>query len=555
MQRCRPLYIDILDNLLGRTEKKKPPKAARRPVKEWIVHDAAAYDTPSAPERGTERFATGVARRVFRADSYSDQQTGLETPSNGRPQNPSHVHRIPTAHTASSPYSAQKSEPSSASSGRHQHTGSPGTLTCSENAKVSSKTELLLASRRASSEATMAIKNAPNPYTGYEACRGTDEEAAKVLYTTFLSASLDVSGVVNHKKLDRKQMRGYASDYSALLNRLRKDIHLMDKRGFSVGILTINAGLYILKAHDLPYQCLYFLQWGRDVFHVKPDVKSYNIAMSATAKLREGHVQLLWKEMGALAIEPNDASYGVLLQNADMASVPAILREKQTKTLPIRLVDYNIIIGKCRSYYEAFPWLKRLQDEQHRPDRYTIGGLLKACSADGDTENVQAVMALAQQGNVPLGTTLWTALLSVYAAAQDYDGFRDVWKRMRSANVAPNQHTYLVKARLLKVCVQAPRDFYCRQVEELVEQAELALCSSTNMWIAVFEALTKVKDVRTANKLTQCLRTSHVKMTPELLKAFDAACLQPFEVAVADKSNLPLWETSDSNWAMRKVRK
>ena len=385
-----------------------------------------------------------------------------------------------------------------------------------------------------------------DPYHGFGSC--SDSEGAAVIITMELRHTDGGAG--------RRQVNATPSESRNLAPKLRSKVQLMERNGFDIGLETHNACLYVLKMHQLFRQCVYWMTWMEEVYHTKPDVKAYNTTLAAHVKASPADVVPLFTQMLKGGPTPNAATYTILLQVVPEDRLEATLEYKQKSGFKPDIFDYNTILGRCRSYAELEPWLKRMEEGGMGWDKFTLGGILKALAPLGDVQRAEEAFAKATDTyRVQHDTSMYTALLGVYQRTQSWDGFAAVWRRMFAAKVRPNRHTYLCKARMLTRCASpASAAAHLEEVEAMLTSAELANALSPAIWTEVFRSLAKTRDVKGAHKMGAAMFLLKPKLPQELHIAYRAAAKEEYKAVNFEKDkNLSIWQRAESTYATRKV--
>ena len=389
-----------------------------------------------------------------------------------------------------------------------------------------------------------------NPFRGYEGCGGTDEEAGTVILTMGLRKAESEHG--------RRQVAVSPSEAAMLPRTLRRRLQIMEKFGYEIGVATHRACLYVLKQHLLYNQSRYWLGWMEKEFGTRPDAACYNTVMSCAVKGCPGDVPILYAEMRAAGVAATDATFAVLLQASAYEAGPRILAAKKEQGFAPSAVDYNTLVGKAPDFSAAKVWVDALLNEGFTADKYTVGGLLKVCARHGDVPSAQWAVSLAKRSRVRLSTTLYTALLSVYAHNGDMLGFQGTWKLMRSSGMRPNQHTYLTKVRMLSAAARRTGDAAMQELEATVTAAQLASCLSSTLWEAVFDVYAKVSDVAGAQRMGTFMAGCMPRLTPGLQEAYRKAALEVFRVRTSKRDGRPgtLWVTAskEQRYALGKTK-
>eukprot|EP01061_Rhynchopus_euleeides_P015896 TRINITY_DN27008_c0_g1_i1.p1 TRINITY_DN27008_c0_g1~~TRINITY_DN27008_c0_g1_i1.p1 ORF type:complete len:522 (+),score=37.05 TRINITY_DN27008_c0_g1_i1:47-1612(+) len=391
-----------------------------------------------------------------------------------------------------------------------------------------------------------SLHDGKNPYKGFGDL--TDEDAAAVLLTMELRRR---SGTVG-----RRQVAAMPSECAHLSQTLKVKLKDLESSGFDVGVEALNACLYILKQHSLTLHCQGWLRWMQKAYMVAPNTKSYNLLLSSFVVTQPDDVIPTFKQMLQKGPQPDTVTYGILLRVIDYGNVRDVLNLKEDRGFPANAVDYNIIIGRASSFEEAKTWFDEMQAKSFPCDKFTLGGLLKACAHSGEIKNAEWAFETAREAGVVLETTLYTALMGVYKSAQDYDGLTEVWTRMLQAGMKPDAHSYLTKVRLLKSrAVKAGDESMCR-LEETVTSAELSGGLNPTVWEEVFNSYAKIGDAKGAQRMGRLMLDVKSKLPRRLLDAYRAAALQEFTTANLSRDQMAeLWVTRESTYASRKMRR
>ncbi|RLN09290.1 putative pentatricopeptide repeat-containing protein [Panicum miliaceum] len=153
------------------------------------------------------------------------------------------------------------------------------------------------------------------------------------------------------------------------------------------------------------------------------------------------------------------------------------------------IVSRYVRLGLCE---EALDMIVRMQESGFTTDRFTLGSGVAACAHLGDTYSGRAfhghlirraldtdvirgtalVDMYGKSGNMELARLVfdrmdernyvsWDALLSGYVENGLVDSALDTFRKMESANIKPNQHTF---ANLLRLCGDRRYKEYGRQI-------------------------------------------------------------------------------------------
>eukprot|EP01060_Flectonema_neradi_P023853 TRINITY_DN3223_c0_g1_i1.p1 TRINITY_DN3223_c0_g1~~TRINITY_DN3223_c0_g1_i1.p1 ORF type:complete len:565 (+),score=60.59 TRINITY_DN3223_c0_g1_i1:73-1767(+) len=377
-----------------------------------------------------------------------------------------------------------------------------------------------------------------------------------------LLKSLGLLGAIDTSNGHRLVPRHHAGKCLGLPKRIRNLIHLMDKHGYIIGIETINTALFILKKKDLVRQAPYMMEWATTVFGVKPDIKSHNILLTAAARLGEDDLKVAWNNLLSSGLTPTTATYNTLLSLTPYYHIENTLLYIQKLSegkFKLHLTAYNSIIQKATTFEDMMRWYQKIIDEGLKPDETTACCLMKSCALRGDTKGAEQIHEMITKTHkLKLTRWYWGSFLKCYVETGDYDGFCDTWKRMSTASPSEiTVHTYLLKARALSKCLRAPGDFYSTEILRFAtEIGILDHLSNNHILEQLFAGLHRVGDVQTAHKLADHLKTQCPAFRPSkrLSEVYENATKEQYKVP-RNKERFKLWETRDSSWASRKMRK
>ena len=364
------------------------------------------------------------------------------------------------------------------------------------------------------------------------------------------------------KSQDRLRAMKLSGECQNLPRRIRYIIHQMDKYGYVIGIETINTALYILKIKDLVRQAFYMSEWGTTTFGIKPDIKSFNILLTAAGRLGAADVRITWKKL-IENVEPDLVSYNTLLFLAPYREIKSVLKYVQNLSggsYIMCLAVYNGIIQRAESNDELMEWFNKLLKQKLSPDDATMVSMLKSCSLRGDVTNAENIhLTIVSKYNLRRNKWFWGAFLKTYYTAADYDGFCSVWKRMTNPEhgkgIKPTVHSYLLKAKVLSRCVRSPGDYFTSEIIRFASEIEI-LGHLTHYKILeyLFRGLARVEDVKTSHQLANFIKEQQPKFQPNasLATVYEEATKEKYELR-RNKEMLPLWETHESTWATRKT--
>jgi len=269
--------------------------------------------------------------------------------------------------------------------------------------------------------------------------------------------------------------------------------------------------------------------WTGSYGSIQPDTVCYNIAISAAEKA--GGSDALYR-----ALELFD-------RMRDPPSSQSRVVDSDNKTGPVKNeVTYNTMISAlCNAgrFDEAFDLFDRMRRAGLRPDKYTYTALIKACTHEGD---VQELLYDMQERGVRADVVTYNTIMQSLCNKRQWTQATRLVTEMESRGVVPDARTY---GLLMNGMLKADKAGACLALFEsaCADSRTVVLTENVHLYTTAITAASVLGDYDRALEYVSRMTSKGVKPNFKTLTAVMGACLSAgkpqLAVQIYDKIEKP----------------
>ena len=252
--------------------------------------------------------------------------------------------------------------------------------------------------------------------------------------------------------------------------------------------------------------------WTGEYGSIKPDTHCYNIAIAAATKLG------------------GQQGVNTALELLDkMSNVKNVKKTSKTTTTADRrpqkdIVTYNTLISaftKNGLVDEAFAHFDEMKRAGIRPDKFTYTSLIKACTHDGDMNELLFEM---RDRGVKADVVTYNSVISVLCEDRKWTEATKMVTEMESRGISPDSMTY---GLLMNAMLKADRAYACLTLFEsaCANERSAGLMENVHLYTTAVTAASHLGDYERALELVSRMKAIGVKPNMKTLTAVVGACL------------------------------
>jgi pentatricopeptide repeat protein len=248
--------------------------------------------------------------------------------------------------------------------------------------------------------------------------------------------------------------------------------------------------------------------WTGEYGSIRPDTQCYNIAIAAATKLG-----------GRQGVNTALELFGQMSNVSKKASKTVADRRPQKD-----IVTYNTLISaftKSGLVDEAFAHFDEMKRSGIRPDKFTYTSLIKACTHDGDMNELLFEM---RDRGVKADVVTYNSVISVLCDDRKWTEATKMVTEMESRGISPDSMTY---GLLMNAMLKADRAYACLTLFEsaCANERSAGLMENVHLYTTAISAASNLGDYERALELVARMKAIGVKPNMKTLTAVVGACL------------------------------
>jgi pentatricopeptide repeat protein len=249
---------------------------------------------------------------------------------------------------------------------------------------------------------------------------------------------------------------------------------------------------------------------------IKPDTQCYNVAIAAAEKVG-----------GEEALEMGLALFATMVDPDQMTTAA-------DRSPNHDVVTYNTMISalcNARRFDEAFGLFDRMKQSGIRPDKYTYTPLIKACTTDGDIDELLYDM---QERGVKGDVITYNMMIKTLCGDRKLSDATRMVTEMESRGISPDSMTY---GLLMNAMLKADKATACLTLfESACANAKTAhLTDNVYLYTTAITAASVLRNYERALELVTRMSAKGVKPNVQTLTAVVGACLSAHKPDLAVK--------------------
>lgn len=267
--------------------------------------------------------------------------------------------------------------------------------------------------------------------------------------------------------------------------------------------------------------------WTGEYGSIQPDAQCYNIVIAAATKLGG--------QQGVnTALEVFGQMNNVLKKTSKTLKTSADSKTSANRRPQKDIVTYNTLISaltKNGLVDEAFAHFDDMKRSGIRPDKFTYTSLIKACTQDGDMNELLFEM---RERGVKADVVTYNSVISVLCDDRKWTEATKMVTEMESRGISPDSMTY---GLLMNAMLKADRAYACLTLFEsaCANERSAGLTENVYLYTTAITAASALGDHDRALELVSRMKAIGVKPNTKTLTAVMGACMSAGKADLASQ--------------------